>query len=509
MAVEHQRRAAAGAGAGREHVRAPVLDLLPLHGEPELLALLRVPRRHRLLRAGEARDRDGRQRVGDQALPVDHGFRPEPELDRNRHLEAVAGGVVVEQLVEPGSDRTLHVVALSMHDGAHANGPFDQPVPELIRAVDVQGKLDGPHCRIRQARAGDERGELRLVREPEERRSCGDVSRCRDADVLDRVDEHAEPASSTRHVPHRERCCTARLEHARRLCPGLLGLAEMEEEERPGDCVEGLVLERDVRDVAADELGTGHVLARELEHGLGAIEPDSLRSARDGSSGHVPRAGRQVEEPRSGAGLDCVQQRLGEPLGDAPEQHVVGAGVLLRPAGGLECVECLGVVAHRSGPPMPGSPSGGDGGARSSRALRRARRRSHRRGPRPGGGRCPATPPPQAGRVPLVADEDQLHVAVGHMRVREAGVRVDTPFEHRPRHVHRARDNAVAGTLVVRAQVDDHASVQRALLRLPRLVAGDPLARVREEVLSRGNAAAPSRRRAGSGRGACRPTARA
>ena len=38
-------------GPRREHVRAPVLDLLPLHREPELLALAGHPRRHRLLGA--------------------------------------------------------------------------------------------------------------------------------------------------------------------------------------------------------------------------------------------------------------------------------------------------------------------------------------------------------------------------------------------------------------------------------------------------------------------------
>ena len=74
--VEHQRRPAARAGAGREHVRAPVLDLLPLHGEPELLALAGHPRRHRLLGAGEARNRDRRQRVRDEAVAIDHRSGP-------------------------------------------------------------------------------------------------------------------------------------------------------------------------------------------------------------------------------------------------------------------------------------------------------------------------------------------------------------------------------------------------------------------------------------------------
>ena len=46
------------------------------YGETELVALAGVPRRHRLLGAGEARDRDGRQRVGDEALAIDHRSGP-------------------------------------------------------------------------------------------------------------------------------------------------------------------------------------------------------------------------------------------------------------------------------------------------------------------------------------------------------------------------------------------------------------------------------------------------
>ena len=141
----------------------------------------------------------------------------------------------------------------------------------------------------------------------------------------------------------------------------------MEEQKRSGDCVEGLVLERDGHDVPGDELDAGHVLARELEHDVGAVEAHGLRSACDSTPGDVAGAGRQVEEPRTGSGVDRIQQRLGERLGDAPEQHVVGIDVLLRPAGCLERVERAGVIAHRSGPPMPGSPSGGAGAAIVSR----------------------------------------------------------------------------------------------------------------------------------------------
>ena len=76
VTVEHQRRPAACSRPGCENVRAPVLDLLPLHGQTELLALAGHPGRHGLLRAGEARDRHGRQGVRDQALAVDHRSGP-------------------------------------------------------------------------------------------------------------------------------------------------------------------------------------------------------------------------------------------------------------------------------------------------------------------------------------------------------------------------------------------------------------------------------------------------
>ena len=129
----------------------------------------------------------------------------------------------------------------------------------------------------------------------------------------------------------------------------------------------------------------------------------SMASERSSPTASAPRATARpatypgpVARSRSripGPACDCVQQRLGEPLGDAPEEHVVGAGVLLRPACGLECVECLGVVAHRSGPPMPGSPSTGDGATMvSSPASRHASKPPTRSAT--ASGRCPATPPP-------------------------------------------------------------------------------------------------------------------
>ena len=67
-------------------------------------------------------------------------------------------------------------------------------------------------------------------------------------------------------------------------------------------------------DVPGDELDARHVLARELEHAFGAVEANGLRSARDSTPGDVAGAGRQVEEPRTGAGVDRIQQRLGEQL---------------------------------------------------------------------------------------------------------------------------------------------------------------------------------------------------
>ena len=67
--VEHQARPAAGARPRAEHVRAPVLDLLPLHLQAEPGERLAHELRHRLLVAGEARDRDGAQRPLDERRP--------------------------------------------------------------------------------------------------------------------------------------------------------------------------------------------------------------------------------------------------------------------------------------------------------------------------------------------------------------------------------------------------------------------------------------------------------
>ena len=72
VAVEHQARATARAGAHAEHVRAPVLDLLPLGRHTALVAQdLFHAARAGLLRSGEARDRDEVDRRCDQAAPVD------------------------------------------------------------------------------------------------------------------------------------------------------------------------------------------------------------------------------------------------------------------------------------------------------------------------------------------------------------------------------------------------------------------------------------------------------
>ena len=146
----------------------------------------------------------------------------------------------------------------------------------------------------------------------------------------------------------------------------------------------------------------------------------------------------------------------------------------------------------------------------SSRARLPATPGSRRRGRRPARGRPPAARRPPGSTNNPRGRRGSTRRPCRRRPDSSSRSRVHPPLEHRPRHVHRTGDDAVASALVVRAQVDDHtAPAARAPLRFPRLVAADPLAGVREEVLSRGNEAAPSRRRAGSGRAARRPTARA
>src|SRR5262249_41978462 len=71
VAVEHQRRPAAGARPGTEDVRAPFLHLLPLDFQPELAEGAGDPGGHRLLGPGEAGNGHRRDRVVHQPLLVD------------------------------------------------------------------------------------------------------------------------------------------------------------------------------------------------------------------------------------------------------------------------------------------------------------------------------------------------------------------------------------------------------------------------------------------------------
>src|SRR5215208_3161805 len=74
MAVEHQCSPAARPRERAEHVRPPLLDLLPLHLQPVLLEGLLDEPRHLLLAAREARDRDRLARPLDQPVAVDGQF---------------------------------------------------------------------------------------------------------------------------------------------------------------------------------------------------------------------------------------------------------------------------------------------------------------------------------------------------------------------------------------------------------------------------------------------------
>ena len=76
VAVEHQARPAAGAAPGAEHVRAALLDLLPLHLQAHRRRASRHQLGHRLLVAGEARRRRSpREAHVDEPLLVDRDRR--------------------------------------------------------------------------------------------------------------------------------------------------------------------------------------------------------------------------------------------------------------------------------------------------------------------------------------------------------------------------------------------------------------------------------------------------
>src|SRR5262249_14030300 len=71
VAVEHQRRPAAGSGPGPEHVRAALLDLLPLHLQAHAGERLGHQLAHGLLAAREARRADRARGPVNEALLVD------------------------------------------------------------------------------------------------------------------------------------------------------------------------------------------------------------------------------------------------------------------------------------------------------------------------------------------------------------------------------------------------------------------------------------------------------
>src|SRR5439155_22584487 len=73
VAVQHQRGAAPRSKQRPADVGAPLLDLLPLHREPELAKRLGDERGHRFLAAGEARDRDRTARPLDEPVAFDGG----------------------------------------------------------------------------------------------------------------------------------------------------------------------------------------------------------------------------------------------------------------------------------------------------------------------------------------------------------------------------------------------------------------------------------------------------
>ena len=63
-----------------DDVRPAVLDLLPLHSEPELVEDVTHERGGRFLGSREGRRRDESQRELDEAALVDHGLRPDASL---------------------------------------------------------------------------------------------------------------------------------------------------------------------------------------------------------------------------------------------------------------------------------------------------------------------------------------------------------------------------------------------------------------------------------------------
>ena len=118
----------------------------------------------------------------------------------------------------------------------------------------------------------------------------------------------------------------------------------MQEHECRDDRVERLVLERQCSRVSMHELDARYVGACIGEHRVREVDANRLCTALGRFRSDVAGACRDIEEPCPPACAHGIEERLCDVRCHAAQEPVVGGGILRRPAGFLERIECVGVV---------------------------------------------------------------------------------------------------------------------------------------------------------------------
>ena len=209
VAVEHERRAAAGARPRGEHVRAALLDLLDWTAQPRPRSSSRDPLGHGLLLAGEARDRDGVACPADEPALVDHRKGQHalaeqadllvavvaPELEH--HVGAAGVAVLLDRadaVVGRAGDRLAAV-----EDRVGDLGLRGQPAAPLHRLRDGPNLLDVDLRELEQ-RVGGAADVLHLVGEIHPCDLAGSVTAGAAVGLVDRRDDRAADVDVRRHV---------------------------------------------------------------------------------------------------------------------------------------------------------------------------------------------------------------------------------------------------------------------------------------------------------------------
>ena len=228
-----------------------------------------------------------------------------------------------------------------------------------------------PTSDVTQAGALEERGELGLVGEAEERRADRDVGGRLGARFVRRFEEDAEQAHPLGDVPGGERDLPTGREHARHLGSSVLRPPEMEDQEVPDHRVERAVGEWEALGARLHELEPRMEPAGERDHLPRDVDADRRRAARGGGRGRVAGTGREIEHAGLRRDLRRVEQRLDHPRGERPERAVVAPCPLV-PAGRLEGVEGFGVDGLRAHSAFDAGPKAG-AAHRANRLIFRTR----------------------------------------------------------------------------------------------------------------------------------------